>query len=267
MGSFGYHVIDADGHGGESADWRENVPGGVASRRLAEYRDRIAKHYAQAGAAGRRHGAQGRQVRHAPGHDRSGRAPEGHGPRGHRRHRQLPRRRRRGVGDARPRLRHRALPDDERRQGASSAAHAPKRLKAIAKLPMIDPPAAAAELRRAVTELGLVGMVTPAAHPRQEPQRPELRRRLGARPSASAPPVCVHGGGQAPDQYPIGVDRYNTRLEVHAMTHPMGNMLALMSMHRSAASSTASPSCASASWSRAAAGCRSGSSASTSTTS
>jgi predicted TIM-barrel fold metal-dependent hydrolase len=41
--------------------------------------------------------------------------------------------------------------------------------------------------------------------------------------------VCVHGGGQAIDQVPIGVDRFNTRLETHAFTHPVGQMLAVMS--------------------------------------
>ena len=40
--------------------------------------------------------------------------------------------------------------------------------------------------------------------------------------------VCVHGGGQAPDQVPIVVDRYDTRLEKHAFTHPFGAMLAVM---------------------------------------
>ena len=38
--------------------------------------------------------------------------------------------------------------------------YSPERLKSVAKLPMIDPEAAAAELRRAVRELGMVGMVT-----------------------------------------------------------------------------------------------------------
>ena len=46
MGRFGYHVIDADGHGGEAANWRDNVPT-QWRQRLAEYRDRVAKHYAK----------------------------------------------------------------------------------------------------------------------------------------------------------------------------------------------------------------------------
>ena len=46
MGRFGYQVIDADGHGGEFANWREKVPAEWQPR-LAEYRDRVAKHYSK----------------------------------------------------------------------------------------------------------------------------------------------------------------------------------------------------------------------------
>jgi predicted TIM-barrel fold metal-dependent hydrolase len=85
----------------------------------------------------------------------------------------------------------------------------PKRLKSVAKLPMIDPEAAAAELRRAVTELGMVGMVTPQHvrdknldHPSFDVVWKEAER-LGV-------PVCIHGGGQAIDQVPIGVDPWRS---------------------------------------------------------
>jgi predicted TIM-barrel fold metal-dependent hydrolase len=103
---------------------------------------------------------------------------------------------------------------------------APDRIKAIAKLPMIDPSAAAAELRRAVAELGLVGMVTPQ-HAREKNLNDPSFDVIWAEAERLGAAVCVHGGGQAPDQHPVGVDRFNTRLEVHAMTHPFGNMLAL----------------------------------------
>ena len=39
-------VIDADGHGGEFSNWREKVPAQWQPR-LAEYRDRVAKHYSK----------------------------------------------------------------------------------------------------------------------------------------------------------------------------------------------------------------------------
>ena len=50
----------------------------------------------------------------------------------------------------------------------------------------------------------------------------EAAERLGV-------PVCVHGGGQAPGQVPIAIDRFSTRLAKHAITHPVGAMLALTS--------------------------------------
>jgi predicted TIM-barrel fold metal-dependent hydrolase len=105
--------------------------------------------------------------------------------------------------------------------------YAPKRLTSVAKLPMIDPEAAAAELRRAVRELGMVGMVTPQHVREKNLDHPSFdvvwktAEELGVA-------VCVHGGGQAIDQVPIGVDRWKTRLEVHAFTHPVGQMLAVM---------------------------------------
>jgi predicted TIM-barrel fold metal-dependent hydrolase len=94
---------------------------------------------------------------------------------------------------------------------------------------MIQPEAAAAELRRAVTELGLVGMVTPQ-HIRDKNLSDPSFDVVWAEAERLNAAVCIHGGGQAPDQFPVGVDRFHTRLEVHALTHPMGNMLALMSL-------------------------------------
>jgi predicted TIM-barrel fold metal-dependent hydrolase len=86
----------------------------------------------------------------------------------------------------------------------------------------------AARLERCVTELGYVGIVT-AQH--------ILNRNLDAlsfdpvwaTAERLGVPVCVHGGGQAPGQVPIAIDRFTTRLEKHAITHPVGAMLALTS--------------------------------------
>jgi len=39
--------------------------------------------------------------------------------------------------------------------------------------------------------------------------------------------VLVHGGGQAPDQVPVVVDRFTTRLAQHALSHPVGHMMAV----------------------------------------
>src|SRR2546422_500083 len=73
----------------------------------------------------------------------------------------------------------------------------------------------------------MVGMVTPQHIRERNLDHPSFdvvwreAERLGV-------PVCVHGGGQAIDQVPIGVDRWSTRLEVHAFTHPVGQMIAVM---------------------------------------
>ena len=55
MGRFGYHVIDADGHGGEFANWRDSVPDAHSSRAWPSTASKIKKHYGQAAAARRRH--------------------------------------------------------------------------------------------------------------------------------------------------------------------------------------------------------------------
>jgi predicted TIM-barrel fold metal-dependent hydrolase len=102
-----------------------------------------------------------------------------------------------------------------------------KRLMSVAKLPMIDPASAVAELRRCVKEHGMVGMVTPQHVREKNLDHPDFdvvwrtAEELGVA-------VCIHGGGQAIDQVPIGVDRWNTRLEMHAFTHPVGQMMAVM---------------------------------------
>lgn len=111
---------------------------------------------------------------------------------------------------------------------AEYAAFAPERLKLVAKLPMLDPGAAAEELERCVTEHGFVGMVTAQHILDRNLDDPtfdvvwSVAERLGV-------PVCVHGGGQAPGQVPVAIDRFSTRLAKHAITHPVGAMLALTS--------------------------------------
>src|ERR1044071_3244120 len=107
---------------------------------------------------------------------------------------------------------------------AAFCRHEPKRFKAIAKLPLIDPRAAAKELRRAVIELGLIGMVTPQ-HVREKNLDDRSFDVVWAEAEKLGVPVLVHGGGQAVDQEPIGVQRFSTRLEVHSLTPPVGQMI------------------------------------------
>jgi len=227
MGKYGHFVIDADGHGGEPADWQERLPAAFQSH-MAARRERIKKQFANLIGVGvmqtkgtartdmrARAGMTDPKVRledmDLEGIDVTVMFPGGAGEEWAGLDRDFAIALCRTLNDAR----------------AEFCRHAPKRLKSVAKLPMIEPEAAAAELRRAVRELGMVGMVTPQHIRDRNLDHPSFdvvwrtAEELGV-------PVCVHGGGQAIDQVPIGVDRYRTRLEMHAMTHPVGQMLAVM---------------------------------------
>lgn len=227
MGKFGYHVIDADGHGGDLPDWQKRIPAAFQPK-WEERRDRIKKTFANLPGVGVKE-TQGKAKLNSldrpgmtdpksrledmdlEGIDQTIMFPGGAGEEWAGLERDFAITLCRTLNDAR----------------AEFTSYKPERLKSVAKLPMIDPIAAVAELKRAVTELGMVGMVTPQHvrdknldHPSFDPVWEEAQR-LGVA-------VCVHGGGQAIDQVPIGVDRFKTRLETHAFTHPVGQMLAVM---------------------------------------
>jgi len=92
-----------------------------------------------------------------------------------------------------------------------------KRFRAMAIIPMQDPPEAAKELRRAVTELGLMGGMLPSNGLPQPlgaktywPVYEEANR-LGC-------PLAVHGG--AHDRF--GMDHFNMYVPAHALGHPWG---------------------------------------------
>jgi len=225
MGRFGYQVIDADGHGGEFENWRDKVPPQWQAR-LAEYRDRVAKHYAKLVLPGGGTSRRGDKFDVRPGMtdpaerlkdmdlegiDVTVNFPGGAGEEWALLDRELAIALCRALNDAK----------------AEFNRHAPARLKGVAIVPMIDPDAAAAELRRAVTELGLVALVT-RQHVRDKNLDHPSFDVLWAEAERLGVPVCLHGGGQAPDQVPIAIDRFKTRLTVHALTHPLGNMIGIM---------------------------------------
>jgi predicted TIM-barrel fold metal-dependent hydrolase len=100
------------------------------------------------------------------------------------------------------------------------------RLKAVALLPVQDPEAAAAELRRAVKELGHVGGMLAAdgehvlGDPRFSPVWEEASRlgvMLGVHASGS------HLGG-------AGVDRFPSFIQTHTVSHPFGQMRQITSI-------------------------------------
>ena len=239
MGRFGHYVIDADGHGGEPTDWRRRVPEKFRPQLFA-YIDRMKATYTGLPGGGMHIDADNPRDTTRPESDLDFDPPG----------------MREGMSNPAPRLADMdlegidvtvmfppgsgeewALLDREfsvalcqtlNDARAEYAGFAPDRLKLVAKLPMIDPEAAAAELERCVTENPdvFVGMVT-AQHIRDknldDPSFDvvwETAQRLDVA-------ACVHGGGQAPDQVPFAIDRFDTRLEIHAVTHPFGAMLAL----------------------------------------
>jgi predicted TIM-barrel fold metal-dependent hydrolase len=109
---------------------------------------------------------------------------------------------------------------------AEFASHAPDRIKMVAKLPMIEPKLAAEELERCVTEHGFVGLVT-ATHIREKNLDDPSFDVVWATAQRLGVAVCAHGGGQAPGQQPFAIERFSTRLGIHAITHPVGAMEAV----------------------------------------
>ena len=178
MGRYGYEVIDADGHGGEPLDWRRRIPDKFRAD-MIEYVRALKDHY---GITGRNVPGGGMQVNadNPAATTWSDDDFELGPPSSMRRGMYDPAarivdmdlegidtaalfrtRHRRGVRAPRPRLLHRAVPHAERRLRAEFGSYAPDRIKFVAKLPMIDPEAAAVELERCVTQHGFVGMVCP----------------------------------------------------------------------------------------------------------
>ena len=167
MGKFGHHVIDADGHGGDLRNWHERIPARLQPLWDAR-RERIKKQFANLPGVGVKEtkGTAKLDSLERPGMTDPKARLEDMDLEGIDQTVMFPG----GAGEEWAGLDHefavalcRALNDAR----AEYTRYRPARLKSVAKLPMIDPEAAAAELRRAVTELGMVGMkrtsTTPAS--------------------------------------------------------------------------------------------------------
>ncbi len=100
------------------------------------------------------------------------------------------------------------------------------RLKGVALLPLQDPGAAMAELRRTVTEYGFVGAMLAAdgyyllGHERFDPLYAEAQR-LGV-------PVGVHASGT--DMSNLGLEPFPKFIQAHTVSHAFGQMRQLTSM-------------------------------------
>lgn len=234
MGLAGYRVIDADGHGGEPADWHARLPPAYSGQ-LAAYLDRVARHYrglpsvhlkstrsdpTAATAKGPGYGfamrpgmwdpASRLEDMDAEGIDVAVLFPPGAGEEWAL------------LDPAFATVLCRALNDAR----AEYCSFAPDRLHSVAKLPLLDPSAAADELERCLTEHAMVGAVVPQ-HVREHNLDDRRFDVVWATAERLGVPVLVHGGGQAPDQVPILVDRFDTRLAQHALSHPVGHMMAV----------------------------------------
>ncbi len=238
MGRYGRYVIDADGHGGEPLGWRKRIPDAFRDR-MREYVRRMKETYGALPGGG---------MKVTETNPREARRPDDD--------LEFDVDMRAGMYDPAARLEDMdlegidvavlfppgageewALDDPEFSAAicrtlndarAEFASHAPERIKLVAKLPMIDPARAAEELERCVAEHPdiFVGMVTATHVQRRNLDDPSFdvvwrtAERLGVA-------VCTHGGGQAPGQVPVVIDRFDTRLGIHAITHPVGAMQAV----------------------------------------
>ena len=237
MGRFGHYVIDADGHGGEPLGWRRRIPD--------EFKPQMRQYVAQMKAKYKGLPGGGMQINEKnprqesrpeddldfdvpmregmydpvariadmdlEGIDVTIMFPPGSGEEW-------------ALSDAKFSAAVCRVMNDAR---AEYASHCPDRLKLVAKLPMIDAELAAEELQRCVEQSkSFVGLVS-ATHIRDknldDPSFDVVWRtaeRLGVA-------VCTHGGGQAPGQTPFVIERFDTRLGIHAITHPVGAMQAV----------------------------------------
>jgi uncharacterized protein len=244
MGRYGFEVIDADGHGGEPLDWRRRIPDRYRGQ-MVEYVRALKDHY---GIAGRNVPGGGMQVNaDNPAATTWSDDDFELGP---------PSSMRPGMYDPAARI------DDMDLEGIDTAvlfppgtgeefalhdrdfsialcrtlndaraefgSYAPDRIKFVAKLPMIDPEAAAEELERCVTEHGFVGMVCPQHVLDKNLDDPSFDV-VWATADQLGVAVTVHGGGQAQGQVPFVIERLDSTLTVHAFTHPVGAMLAVTS--------------------------------------
>ena len=235
MGRHGYYVIDADGHGGEPVSWRDGIPHAFQPQ-MERYLERMRQHYTGLPGGGQKKGSGG-----PGGVTRAGSEPQDM---------------RAGMYDPAARLEDmdfegidvtvmfppgsgeewalldpafsvalcRTLNDAR----AEFASFAPERFRLVAKLPMLEPKLAAEELERCVAEHGMVGLVT-ATHIRDrnlDHSSFDVVWRTAERLGVA---VCTHGGGQAPGQTPFVIERFTSRLGIHAITHPVGAMHAVHS--------------------------------------
>lgn len=104
----------------------------------------------------------------------------------------------------------------------------PARLKAMAALPAHDVAASVEELRRTVTELGMLGGTVPPNVWGRELSDPSFEP-LWAEAVNLNVPISVHWGNGS-HMPAAGTERFDTHFMVHAIGHPFEQMLAMASI-------------------------------------
>lgn len=105
---------------------------------------------------------------------------------------------------------------------------APDRLKCMAALPLPDVQASVEEMRRAVRELGHVGVTVPPNVDGKDLHHPDLEPLLAEAERLDVP-IAVHWGNGS--YLPAaGTERFDTHFMVHAIGHPVEQMIAVASV-------------------------------------
>ena len=103
------------------------------------------------------------------------------------------------------------------------------RLRAVALVPIQDVPEAVKELRRAVTELGMVGVVLPRTAASSVSARRSATRASGRSTRRRSGSTCRSPCTAAPS-FNLGINFFNRFALTHALEHPLAQMIQLTSM-------------------------------------
>ena len=101
----------------------------------------------------------------------------------------------------------------------------PKRLRCMATLPLQDVPAAVEEMRRAITELGLMGITMPPNVNGKNLDHPDFYPLYDEAQKLNIP-IAIHWGNGA-YLTAAGTERFNTHFMTHAIGHTFEQMLAV----------------------------------------
>lgn len=104
----------------------------------------------------------------------------------------------------------------------------PEKLKAVAVVPLQDVTASIAEMKRAVNELGMVGVSIPPSLPAKNLDHPDLYP-FYAETQELGVPISLHWGNGT--YLPgAGTERFRRHFQNHVIGHPFEQMLAMMSL-------------------------------------